>query len=275
MDDNPVYLRLTRHAGWPSPREAIRVGIGLAAVASLLVIASVVGRPLIGSLLSAAPSLVVLAMGVLVVFTPPLAMMITALATGQDARKEDFNLLLISQVRSKQIVEAHIRASAYRLRLLWAIALGLALPAWLSLATIFATRLALNRCQPPYCVPVFGSWLFGLLLGLLALGAAAVVSYMIYQLAIAAGVWLGLRWLGAAPMVAGGILALYFMLPILAAVALMGLFGLEPATVGICFSVSCLLAFGTPYLNVLLSTGLRVAAEHAVEARSRAGEPPG
>jgi hypothetical protein len=157
----------------------------------------------------------------LTLFGPPLAMMAAALMTARDASQEDFRMLLVTGIDPRQIVSGYVRGSVYRLRLLWAAGAGIVPGAWIALAAGIVKGLpgGPGACSPPYCLPIGGGWPLGLLLGLLGIGFWLLLAYMLFHVAVMAGVWAGLRWPQEAVMRAGGIVLVYFMLPILARAA--------------------------------------------------------
>ncbi len=126
---NRVFARLTRHSRWPSPRTtvwlfvaALLVGIGSAV--ALLVVDPSLNTPL-AQLITNVIALSGLAVALL---SPPVAALVTVIATVTDVQSEAYELMRVSLLPREEIVSGYLYAALYRLRLLWVLALGLLPP---------------------------------------------------------------------------------------------------------------------------------------------------
>lgn len=200
---NPVYVRLTRHAGWPS--EPARLRIQIAAAGLLVALGAVALSYLLNTVLFLTVPLAFITAGTVLGALSPLAALIaTAITMGSASSAEDLKLVMLSNLTPHDIVYGYYRAALHRLRLLWAIAVGL-LPG-------IAVSVAYSSLMQASLAPDSGAQSAGrmgiaFLLGVVITAAGAGISAAACAVGAMVGVWLALEWRSQAPVIAVGMLA--------------------------------------------------------------------
>jgi hypothetical protein len=152
---NPLYIRLTNNAKWPSLRTTVWLTGALAAVSLTLAIFSLLTLPTIESqatqlwqdwhgvpasdpvrlafashkeLIDASSTLLDIFVASLLLFllSSPIVGAVTAIQTSQDIQSEAYRLMHLTSLTKLQIVQGYIYAGLHRTRLLLAFMIGVA-----------------------------------------------------------------------------------------------------------------------------------------------------
>jgi hypothetical protein len=123
--DNAVFVRLTRHSRWPSPRTTVWLFVaaflvGTGDAAALLFI-----EPFLNTIAQLVNRVIFLSGPAVVLLSSPVAALVTIIATVTDMRSEAYRLMRVSILPREEIVSGYIYAALYRLRLLWVLEFGL------------------------------------------------------------------------------------------------------------------------------------------------------
>ncbi len=173
IQDNAVFVRLTRHSRWPSLRTTVWLFVaalllGVAGAAALLFVDPTTGtalEQLVGRMIALSGSAVAL-LGL------PVGALITVITTATDVHGEAYQLVRASLLSKKEIVSGYIFAALYRLRLLWVLAFGL-----LALPTVVATTTYWLRERPIFvAVAALAFWVNGMVAGLSANWLAVCIA---------------------------------------------------------------------------------------------------
>ncbi len=176
---NPVFAHMTWHSRWPSLRTTVwlfiaAVLVGTGGTAALLF----VDPPLNTPSAQLAASVIVLSGLAVVLLSPPVAAVMTTIATVTDVQSEAYRLMQVSLLPKEEIVSGYLYAALYRLRLLWVLAFGL-FPPLTAVVTIYSWS-----WDGPVSAAVNAliMWIIGMALG-----------YALNRLAVCFGVWQSLR----------------------------------------------------------------------------------
>jgi hypothetical protein len=209
QSDNPVFDRMTRGSGWPSRKVAQRIGLGLGVTGT---VASIV------LILQPEPEMWMI-MGITALFDAAvvlagacalLSFAIPAISTARQVADESFALLRMTTLQPEMTVAGMVAAPLYRLRVLqfvarWFLpagAVGMALMLGpTGMGNIFRCTVG-GVCQNPYQMWVIS----GAPVPMLIIGLGVMVFPRVMQSLSVTGIWLGLKWPGAMPWLAGGAL---------------------------------------------------------------------
>jgi hypothetical protein len=189
--------------------------------------------------------------GLIGALAPVLALTITATGMGSASATEDLKLVMLSNLTPHDVIYGYYRAALHRLRLLWAIGVGLMPGVAISVAyrTLWVGPVVTGSATD--AAVGLGLALAG---GLVVTIAAAGISALACRVGAMVGVWLALEWRAQAPVMALGGLA---------------------ASVILCVAANLVIPCGGFFILIVGMTLVNqiawARAKRAVEARS--GEP--
>lgn len=177
---NPVYDRLTRGSGWPPPESMHWASCAI--FAGGLMLGMLVIVPAMNGVDAPALALIGLA-ALLVGWYLPVTLIAAAGIAARYARVDDYQMLRLTGLDAQRIVEAHVNAAFFRLRLLRAAAL------WFPPGSACGMALALSGLLLPVVIPMAAFvWLY---------------LWLMTRTVLIAGTWLGLRWPRRGVMIVG------------------------------------------------------------------------
>nr|MBN1228170.1 hypothetical protein [Anaerolineae bacterium] len=119
---NPHYQRLVSNARKPSLRATFWIGFGLALALFALALGAILRFPYTDPMASELlASAVQAAAGIVLFIISVITAVIAAVLTGRDRKSEAFQLLLLTGLSSRDIVDGYVRAALYRVRVLFAV----------------------------------------------------------------------------------------------------------------------------------------------------------
>src|SRR5262245_26816926 len=210
---NPLYERLTRREVWPDVRACLRLGIGMAVGGLALIAFAILSDPLARhpALGIPLPNFILLLNASIRILSLPLLATLIIARVIRAIEQGEFNLIQISRMSNGEIVEGFIASALFRMRLAWAVAVGLALPTFAAIFYLSLRQMrnvylcdtntlaCLTNARPEFAVFQFAVGMFSL-----------IVDYAVYYgwmwLISYGSVWLALRIRSVGPST--GVLAL-------------------------------------------------------------------
>lgn len=163
LKNNPILAQQMRNARWPSLRTAVWIAVALAVVGLVLTIGGYVISPdgEKGWVL-VVPSVIMLTETLLMVFGPLITAVVAVVMVVRAIGSENYQMIRLSQLSERDIVNGYLAGVLFRLRSLWMITGGLALPliaAMTHIGVVFAVLFTCDlnrnlmqmdsRCIPP------------------------------------------------------------------------------------------------------------------------------
>lgn len=264
MESNPVYQRLMRKGGGLSKPAYTRLSVGMGVVTGALSLAAFIFDPKRRGPLSIVHYAVFVAALAVVVLTPFITLIFTAVTVANDVVHEDFGLLRLTNVTPKDVVIAYHGAANTRLAIMRAICLGL-IPGF---ALSFAHMFALFDLDSSQLGNWTEQWIVGLMLAFIPLSVIGFITMGLWWAARSVGVWASIRWRHNGPMVALGMAIGSLVLALGIPLSLIVLGALQSVVVSmLCTTVCCLVGLSSPIVIFIVGLEFIDRSEGYIESQ--------
>jgi len=130
MAINPLFERLTRRATWPDVRTLAVVIVTVCVSGLALIVSAVLADPLarhspVGVPL---PNVILVTNAVIRILSLPVLAVLIISPVVRAIEHGEFGLIQISRLTNNEIVDGFVSAALYRMRIMWAVMVGLILP---------------------------------------------------------------------------------------------------------------------------------------------------
>lgn len=261
MESNPVYQRLIRKGGWLTEHSFWRLALWSGGITVLATVAAYVFDPGMDGPPAIVPYAMLVILLLIVVMTPFITLVFTAMTVANDVLREDFGLLRLTKVSSKEVVVAYCRVAYARLAFMHAICIGL-IPGFAISFAHMLTALYLLPYHPTIGTRLLSAGVVGVLVAIIPLGIMALLIGLLWWVANTAGVWAGLRWGQNASIVALG-LGLGFV--VLALGFILATNFVASLTFRFCLPLMCIVPLGFPWVIYNIGERLMRNSEQYME----------